>query len=184
MGFFFFGGEGGGDRNLQITRALHLQPSSTFPEAVHNNNNAKKVVIKESRIIVVLIVIVCIRIIVMIIIRTWNPSNHSTIRVPFFYGWIVKKEARDKKQTVKGYHWDSYKISNGDKSNHHRNNSVQYSKKLINPDKARVQSMKLLQAAAHEPVILRLLGGPWDLVTTYNWCYNPTYNWGNPYRPI
>ena len=21
----------------------------------------------------------------------------------------------------------------------------------------------------------RLLGGPWDLVTTYNWAYNPTY---------
>ena len=21
-----------------------------------------------------------------------------------------------------------------------------------------------------------LLGGPWDLVTTYNWAYNPTYN--------
>ena len=30
---------------------------------------------------------------------------------------------------------------------------------------------------------LRLLGGSWDLVTTYNWTYNPTYNppkW--PYR--
>ena len=26
-----------------------------------------------------------------------------------------------------------------------------------------------------------LLGGPWDLVTTYNWDYNPTCNWGNPY---
>ena len=24
-----------------------------------------------------------------------------------------------------------------------------------------------------------LLGGPWDLVTTYNWDYIPTYNWGN-----
>ena len=21
-----------------------------------------------------------------------------------------------------------------------------------------------------------ILGGPWDLVTTYNWAYNPTYN--------
>ena len=21
-----------------------------------------------------------------------------------------------------------------------------------------------------------LLGGPWDLVTTYNWAYNPDYN--------
>ena len=21
-----------------------------------------------------------------------------------------------------------------------------------------------------------LLGGPWDLVTTYNWAYNPNYN--------
>ena len=29
-----------------------------------------------------------------------------------------------------------------------------------------------------------LLGGPWDLVTTYNWAYNPTCNWGNPYKPI
>ena len=25
------------------------------------------------------------------------------------------------------------------------------------------------------------LGGPWDLVATYNWDYNPTCNWGNPY---
>ena len=29
-----------------------------------------------------------------------------------------------------------------------------------------------------------LLGGPWDLVTAYNWSYNPTYNWGNPCKPI
>ena len=29
-----------------------------------------------------------------------------------------------------------------------------------------------------------LLGGPWGLVTTYNWDYIPTYNWGDPYRPI
>ena len=29
-----------------------------------------------------------------------------------------------------------------------------------------------------------ILGGPWDLVSTYNWDYNPTYNWGNPYKPI
>ena len=24
--------------------------------------------------------------------------------------------------------------------------------------------------------VQQLLGGPWDLVTTYNWAYNPTYN--------
>ena len=29
-----------------------------------------------------------------------------------------------------------------------------------------------------------LLGGPWDLVTTYSWDYNPTYNWGNPLSPF
>ena len=29
-----------------------------------------------------------------------------------------------------------------------------------------------------------LLGGPWDLVTIYNWGYNPTYTWGNSYEPI
>ena len=29
-----------------------------------------------------------------------------------------------------------------------------------------------------------LLGGPWDLVTTYSWDYNPTFNWGNPYKPV
>ena len=29
-----------------------------------------------------------------------------------------------------------------------------------------------------------LLRGPWDLVPTYNWAYNPTYTWGNPYKPI
>ena len=29
-----------------------------------------------------------------------------------------------------------------------------------------------------------LLGGSWDLVTTYNWDYNPAYNWGKPYKPI
>ena len=30
----------------------------------------------------------------------------------------------------------------------------------------------------------RLLGSPWDLVTTYSWGYNPTYNWGNPLKSI
>ena len=45
----------------------------------------QKVVIQEIRIIVVLIVIVFIRIIaIRRRIRTWNPSNHSTIRVPLF----------------------------------------------------------------------------------------------------
>ena len=29
-----------------------------------------------------------------------------------------------------------------------------------------------------------VLGGPWYLVTTYNWDYNPTYNWGNPLKSI
>ena len=29
-------------------------------------------------------------------------------------------------------------------------------------------------------VVRGLLGGPWDLVTTYNWGYKPTCNWGNP----
>ena len=28
---------------------------------------------------------------------------------------------------------------------------------------------------------MTVLGGPWDLVTTYNWDYNPTCNWGNLY---
>ena len=28
-----------------------------------------------------------------------------------------------------------------------------------------------------------LLGGPWDLATTYNWDHDPTYSWGNPYKP-
>ena len=31
---------------------------------------------------------------------------------------------------------------------------------------------------------VRLLGGSWDLATIYNWGYNPTYNWGNPYEAI
>ena len=26
-----------------------------------------------------------------------------------------------------------------------------------------------------------VLGGSWDLVTIYNWEYNPIYTWGNPY---
>ena len=33
------------------------------------------------------------------------------------------------------------------------------------------------------PLTVDILGGPWDLVTTYNWAYSPTYNppkW--PYR--
>ena len=29
-----------------------------------------------------------------------------------------------------------------------------------------------------------LLGGPWDLVTTYNWGYNPTHNWVTPISPF
>ena len=29
-----------------------------------------------------------------------------------------------------------------------------------------------------------LLGGSWDLASTYNWGYNPIYNWGNPYKVI
>ena len=31
---------------------------------------------------------------------------------------------------------------------------------------------------------LTLLGGSWDLVTSYNRGYNPTYNWGNPYKAM
>ena len=27
-------------------------------------------------------------------------------------------------------------------------------------------------------------GGSWDVVTIYNWGYNPTYNWGNLYKVI
>ena len=30
----------------------------------------------------------------------------------------------------------------------------------------------------------KVLGGPWDLGTTHNWDYNPTYNRGNPLRSI
>ena len=40
-------------------------------------------------------------------------------------------------------------------------------------------------------LLLMMLGGhrysllgPWDLVTTYNWAYKPTYTWGNVYKPI
>ena len=29
---------------------------------------------------------------------------------------------------------------------------------------------------AHTGTVLPLLGGSWDIVTTYNWAYNPTYN--------
>ena len=29
-----------------------------------------------------------------------------------------------------------------------------------------------------------VLGGPWDLVITYNRDYNPPDSWGNPYKPI
>ena len=35
-----------------------------------------------------------------------------------------------------------------------------------------------------EKVTITVLGGPWDLVSTYNWDYNPTCNRGNPYKPI
>ena len=28
-----------------------------------------------------------------------------------------------------------------------------------------------------------VLGDSWDLVTTYDWAYNPTSNWGNLYKP-
>ena len=27
-----------------------------------------------------------------------------------------------------------------------------------------------------------LLGGSWELVTTFDWAYNPTYTWGNLYQ--
>ena len=27
-----------------------------------------------------------------------------------------------------------------------------------------------------QTMTLALLGGPWDLVSTYNWAYDPTYN--------
>ena len=29
-----------------------------------------------------------------------------------------------------------------------------------------------------------VLEGSWDLVTIYNWGYNPTYNWVTPIRPF
>ena len=40
-------------------------------------------------------------------------------------------------------------------------------------------SMALHPGSSHT---YSILGGSWDLVTTYNWGYNPTYNWGNPYK--
>ena len=33
-----------------------------------------------------------------------------------------------------------------------------------------------LEASRGDFPSLLLLGGPWDLVTTYNWAYKPTYN--------
>ena len=27
-----------------------------------------------------------------------------------------------------------------------------------------------------------ILGGSWDLLTAYNWAYNPRYNWASPYK--
>ena len=38
--------------------------------------------------------------------------------------------------------------------------------------------------ATHARRVWGLLGGPRDLVTTYNWNYSPAYHWGNPYKPI
>ena len=32
--------------------------------------------------------------------------------------------------------------------------------------------------------LLWLLGGSWDVGTTYNWDYNHTYDWGNPISPV
>ena len=31
---------------------------------------------------------------------------------------------------------------------------------------------------------LAVLGGSWDLVTTYNWAYSPTCNWANLHKAI
>ena len=41
-----------------------------------------------------------------------------------------------------------------------------------------------------KPLLLRaqilgsILGGAWDLVITFNWDYNRTYNWGSPISPF
>ena len=42
----------------------------------------------------------------------------------------------------------------------------------------------MLESIALAGVEAGVLGGSWDLVTIYNWYYNPTYNWGNPYKAI
>ena len=39
-------------------------------------------------------------------------------------------------------------------------------------------------AAGSADAGLLLLGGSWDLATTYNWGHNPTHNRSNPYKPI
>ena len=31
---------------------------------------------------------------------------------------------------------------------------------------------------------LPVLAGSWYLLTNYNWAYNPTYNWDNPYKAL
>ena len=33
-------------------------------------------------------------------------------------------------------------------------------------------------ATSREGLDVLVLGGSWDLITTYNWADNPTYNWG------
>ena len=53
-------------------------------------------------------------------------------------------------------------------------------KLLLNASKRESHKMSMQVAVQ----VKKVLGGPWDLVTTYNWDYNPTYNAGNPCKHI
>ena len=46
------------------------------------------------------------------------------------------------------------------------------------------EAKKLRNLLGGTRIIRHPLGGPWDLVTTYSWDNNPTYNWVTPISPF
>ena len=81
-------------------------------------------------------------------------------------------------------------INNSDNGNHrmHSNKSdnskVRIAAIRIIVTVIAVVKVMVLAVVMADVIVRVVLGGPRDLVTTYNWDYNPTYKRGNPYKPI
>ena len=61
---------------------------------------------------------------------------------------------------------------------------VEILRPVMNHMPGKYSTLLLPSGARFPPSTKPYLEAHWDLATTYNWAYNPTYNSGNPNKPI